>query len=294
MNSLYRYFFKQYINAWKDLSLRIRIEIIILFVVYFSFFTTRLIQLFNSWLSEPNITAFGLQQFLLHVLLIFITFSIPFIHINLIPKQKGLVYYRTLPLNSLNTFWLVFFLHFKYQLIGLIFIVPVFVALLVVTNFFYALYFLIAILIYQTICILFMNFLTIRMKAILKNIFTYLIVLIFAFSFYTLLYFYTNYFAIFDPVLTVISLVILVHYWKSDFMQWDRYIKNKTGKTTISGKKNRIISYERFAKFPLKKLTPLVAKEWLNYIRNPKYVRFLFFSFTIYFLLLIVFWTKAE
>ena len=141
MNSLYLYFFKQYKNTWKNLSLRIRIEILILFIVYFTFFTTRLIKLINEQLNNPGTTEMGLVQFILHSFIFLISISFPFIHLNLIPRQKGMVYYRSLPLNKWDTFWLIFFLHFKYQLIGLIIILPFFIAFLASVNIFLSVYY---------------------------------------------------------------------------------------------------------------------------------------------------------
>ena len=147
MNSLYLYFFKQYINIWKNLSLRIRIEILILFIIYFSFFTTRLISLFNEQLNNHNTTEFGFVQFVLHSLVFLISISIPFIHSYIIPRQPGITYYKSLPLNSLNTFWLLFFSHYKYQVIGLILVLPIFMAMLFTINNFLAIYFIVSVII---------------------------------------------------------------------------------------------------------------------------------------------------
>jgi hypothetical protein len=213
---------------------------------------------------------------------------------NLIPKQKGLVYYRTLPFNKINSFWLIIFLHYKYQFIGLVFIVPIFVAFLAATNLFNALYFLICIFVVQVILILIYTLLVSHIKSAMQVIFYYLSGVAIVFGVFSLLYFYTDYYGLFDPLFIFSSFLFIIPNWKSGFDRWDNFIKNDSGNFKQSKNKIRIINYEIIQKIKIPKISPLLAKEWLNYFRNPRYIRVLLLSFMIYILLLFLLYTKVE
>jgi hypothetical protein len=288
LSSLYLYFFKQYKNTWKNLVLRIRIEIFILFIIYFSFFATRLIKLFNDQLSNFNSTPFGLSQFLLHGLILLISFSVPFIHLNLLPKQKSLVYYRTLPLNKTNTFWLLFFLHFKYQIVAFIVMLPVFIALLATVGIVHSFYFFVSLLFYQTIMILFISELAVSSNRkhwiLLKYFFSILLI----FTIYFLLYFLTEYYFAFDPIFLICAIIVLTHRYKNLWINWDNYI-GITGLDTIKQKiKTKWLIYSDFYKLPLGKIKPIFAKEFLNYLRNRKFIRLQIISIIIFLSILFV------
>ena len=118
MNFISKYFFLQAINFWKDLSFRLRLEIVILIIIYFTYFTSRMINYSNELLMDPEATAGGLVYFTLHIFVLIISITIPFIHLYLIPKQKNLAIFRTIPLDIKNSFLLLLLYHLKYQLIG--------------------------------------------------------------------------------------------------------------------------------------------------------------------------------
>jgi len=294
LSSLYLYFFKQYKNTWKSLSIRIRIEIIILFIIYFSFFTTRLTQIVNEQLSNPGTTPIGLTQFILHVLIFLISISIPFIHLNLLPKQKGLVYYRTLPLNKLNTFWLVFFLHYKYQLIGVIVVLPVFIALLITLNIILSCNFIGSIILYQIILVLYISDLATHAKYTINIFIKYFSLLVIVIGFYFLMYFYTDYYFLFDPFFFTASLIYFIPKWRNNCFDWDNYIKISHGNSRKKNNKFRLFSYSAIQKFPFPKISPLLAKEMLNYLRNRKFIRIHFFSLIIFCLILVFLHIKVH
>jgi len=286
LSALYLYFIKQYKNIWKNLSLRIRIEIIILIIIYFSFFTTRLISLFKEQLSNPNTTEFGFVQFILHSLIFMISISIPFIHLNLIPRQPGIANFRTLPLSQLNSFWLLFFLHFKYQLIGLILILPIFTALLVLNNIFFSLYFLMSVILFQTVFILFISIFSVQVKSKLIIIAKYYILILVLFCSYYLMYFYTDYYLLYDPIFFIVSSLYLIQNWKESYYNWDIFIESNQNKLGENRNQMGIFTYSTLKKISFPKLTPLLAKEILNYLRNRKYIRIQIISFIIYVIIL--------
>jgi len=286
LSSLYLYFFKQYKNIWKNLSLRIRIEILILFIIYFTFFSTRLINLFKEQLSNPDITEIGFVQFVLHLLILLISISIPFIHLNLIPRQQGIVNFRSFPLSKLNTFWLLFFLHYKYQLIGLILILPIFTAMLVSNNIFFSFYFLMSIILFQTIFILFFSIFSIQMKSKQIALVKYYILISVLFVSYYSMYFYTDYYLLYDPMFFIISLFYLILNWKNNYYKWDMFIESNQNRSGQKRNQPGFLAYSTFNKISFPKLTPLLAKEILNYLRNRKYIRIQIISFSIYVLIL--------
>ena len=294
MSSLYLYFIKQYKNTWTNLSLRIRIEIVILFIIYFTFFTTRLTILFNDQLTNFNSTPFGLSQFLLHSFVFLISFSVPFIHLNLVPKQKGLVYYRTLPLNKLNSFWLLYFLHFKYQIVGFIVILPVFIALLATAGIVYSVYFFVFLLSYQTIMILFISDLSVGSNRKGPILLKYFFAIFFIITIFFLLYFLTNYYFVFDPIFLLCAIIVLTRRWKKFWINWDNYIGKKDFDSKHQKRKSRWLSYSDFNNLPIGNIKPLFAKEFLNYLRNRKFIRLQIISIIIFFLILIVMHFKVS
>ena len=294
MSSLYIYYFKQYKNTWNNLSLRLRIEIIILFIIYFTFFTTRLINIFNIQLNNSAATPIGLTQIILHTLIILVSFSVPFIHLNLLPKQKGIVHFRSLPLNKLNTFWFLFFLHFKYQVIGLIIILPVFIALMVSTGFLLSINFIIFVLLYEIILIIFITNLSANSKQNRLIVLKYFLTIFFTFSIYFLIYFYTDYYFLFDPILFVGATILLLLRWKNFWFDWDNYIRKTNIDSTQQKRKNRWFAYSDFNKLPLPKISPLFAKEMLNYLRNRKFIRMQIFSIIIFCMILVFLQIKVH
>jgi len=286
LSSLYLYFFKQYKNIWKNLSLRIRIEIFILFIIYFTFFTTRLTNLINEQLSNPVTTEFGLVQFVLHSLIFLISISIPFIHLNLVPKQAGITCFRSLPLNRLNTFWLLIFLHFKYQILGLVVMVPIYIAMLVSMNIFLSIYFFVSIILFQIIFILFISIFSIQSYSKTSVVLKYYILILTLFFSYFLMYFYTDYYFLYDPIFFLVSLVYLIPKWNSRYTNWDRFVKSSQRKAGQIRNQLGLFSYAVFKNFPFQRITPLLAKEILNYLRNRKYIRIQIILFIIYVLIL--------
>lgn len=293
MNSLYLYFFKQYKNTWKNLSLRIRIEIIILFVIYFSFFTTRLINIFVNQVSNSNSTPFGLSQIILHGFIFLLSLSLPFIHIHLVPKQKGLIYFRTLPLNRINTFWLLFFLHFKYQVIGFVILLPLIIAFIATAGVLHAVFFFICSLLYLTILILFTSDLSNDSAQKWVTFTKYFVTIFFVFSVYFLVYFFSDYYFLFDPVFLLGAIVLLSLRWNKIWMKWDNYMGKSVFDSSQLKIKNRWISYDNFNIMPFRKTTSLFAKEILNYLRNRKFIRLQIIYLIIYLLIMFVLHLKV-
>ncbi len=117
MNLILKFHLIQIYNFWRHLGLRIQIEIIILFVIFYSFFTSKLIIFFNQILDQPNVTDWGLNGFAIHTFLFIALFSTPFIYFKMIPKQKGLRIFYTQPLSASQTLYSMILYYLKYELI---------------------------------------------------------------------------------------------------------------------------------------------------------------------------------
>jgi len=287
-----KYFYLQTINFWKDLSLRLQLEIIFLLIVYFSFFTGRLIDYSNELLKNPDISPEGLVLFLLHVFILIVSITMPFIHLNLIPKQKYLTVFRTVPLNLSNSFILLVFYHLKYQIISLILIVPFYVALIFNTGIFISSFFPIFLLLYMLLFIFLITFFTVKNKSGFKIVFQYFFV-IFSFNLiFAFFYLKTDYFIYFDLIVIPGAFTLLFKWWAKNWENWDVFLnRNINSDKTGSSYK---IKYDNLLKFVPDSVYPFFAKELLNQVRNKKYVRLQIVLIVIFLMLLVLITINVE
>jgi hypothetical protein len=78
-----------------------------------------------------------------------------------------------------------------------------------------------------------------------------------------------------------------MYYWENNWKKWDDYLKITIVNSTQQKKSIRFLQYADFIKLPFQKISPLVAKEILNYIRNRKFIRMQIFSLLIYLLIIL-------
>ncbi len=134
MNVILKYHLKQLHNFWRHLKLRIRIEIIILFFIFYSFFTDKLVLFFNELLLRPETSPLGLSSIFVHALLIIVVAITPFIYFDLFPRQRGFVLFSTQPLSPTDALTAIMIYFFKYQMIMILISLPVFTALVISTG----------------------------------------------------------------------------------------------------------------------------------------------------------------
>jgi len=120
-----KYFLRQFLNYWKHLPLRIKIEIVILLTVFYIYATDQLVLKFRSLLAQPDIQALHLNTLIQLGLLLPLLAGIPFIYFSLIPRQKSIQLLRFLPLDPGQSAMLLLVHFWKYELIYLIIILPV-------------------------------------------------------------------------------------------------------------------------------------------------------------------------
>ena len=135
MNAILKYHIRQILNYWFHLKFRIRIEIIILFVIFYSFFTDRFVRYFNQILLQPDLSPTGLTISFLHILMMIVIFSTPYIYFNLFPKQSGLINISIYPLKKSDVLALLMIYFVKYQIIIILIATPIYTALALSTGF---------------------------------------------------------------------------------------------------------------------------------------------------------------
>ena len=122
------------LNYWHHLKIRIQIEVIILFVIFYTFFTNKFVLYFNEMLSQPGTSQMGLSIFILHILWVTLVVSSPYIYFNLFHKQNGLAHLCPYPLKKYDAFAILIIHFVKYQLVIILIAMPVLTALTVSTG----------------------------------------------------------------------------------------------------------------------------------------------------------------
>ncbi|MEE9118459.1 MAG: hypothetical protein V3U02_07685, partial [Calditrichia bacterium] len=117
MNAILKYHVLQIFNYWDHLKFRIRAEIIILFVIFYSFFTDKLVFYFNQILDQQDTSLTGLSTIVLHLLMLIVILSTPFIYFNLFPRQKGLTNLSLYPLKKSEALTALMIYFVKYQIV---------------------------------------------------------------------------------------------------------------------------------------------------------------------------------
>lgn len=282
MSYLHTYFIKQSLNYWRNLSLRVRIEILILLFIYFVFFASRLTGYFNDLLNTSSSTPAGLSSFLLHAVILLLSISIPLIHLYLVPKQKSLSVFRCLPLSGTNSFLLLLIYHFKYQLIGMVVILPVFTALIFSAGILYSAYFLIGVFLYIVIFIAAALYFTSRNNKVLRMIYKYFLAIILFNVIFSIVYVQTNFFVLFDLLLIPVSIMVIFSWWRKNWQNWDRFVEKFPVTTVSSTPVGNQLNYFRLKRFMPQSIYPIFAKEFFNYLRNRRYIRRQIFSLLIF------------
>lgn len=118
-----RILFKQPVNIWRTLEMRHKIEAIILWVLMYAFFASRLHTLFLQWQTK-SATASGIVLIIVNLFTMQISISSTFIIAWLIPKQKNLHHFLSIPLDSKQLYKLVGYYSCKYLSLYLLLFIP--------------------------------------------------------------------------------------------------------------------------------------------------------------------------
>lgn len=112
-----RYLLRQPRNAWKELGLLHKIEIVFLCAILLVFFFGRLYSLYVQWLMRDGLNAFQLVDYQVQGFILLIFVNGPFILLYLVPRQNNLIVLRSQPLSKNHFFQLYAYFYTKYQLI---------------------------------------------------------------------------------------------------------------------------------------------------------------------------------
>ena len=281
MNILLRYYAKQGWHYWHNLSLRFKIELLIVGIIFVAFFSEKGAHLFFQWLNSRGITPISLAVFTLHLILLFYAATVPFIYYILLPKQVGFHVLRVQPLAGLSMVMLLFLSTLKYQLIPLFLMIPLLIAFTLTTNFFVVAYFVTGILIYPLLFILTIHLLKMFTDGYFKSISLYFLFWSSYFLLYACLYFYLDYYLIYQSV--VLILICGWFYHKRGILDNQQHWFNQ-GKKSARVQPITFIQYHDFPKI----MRPLFAREALVSLRNIRYIRLKLISSLLYILLLVI------
>ena len=287
MTIIITYQWRQIRNFWRQLGLRVQLEIVFLFIIFFSFFTDKCNTLFTQWLAGPGVTAGGLSGLLVHAIMIVSLFSSPLIYFNLIPRQKGFQILGNQPLSSRQVLTLLMFLYMKYQLLILIITLPVFTALWLSTSIWQLFYALTLFVLSFIFSLLLVHLLDEKSWTYTQKIISYYLITTLYLIAYFLLYQLTDFALYFDLLVILIGAGILYKSWRFSWRSWDLLVGRAR---LVLEKTTRQVSGLTYFTFPHRippRFRPLLIKELLSYFRNRKYQRLKLITVFVYILALI-------
>ena len=283
-----KYYVLQLKNYWCQLGMRIRIEIIILFTIFYAFFSDKLVTYFNSVLNQPNTTTFGLAALILHVILIVAIIPTPFIFFNLFPKQNGLINLQLQPLSRTNTLTLLIIHLFKYELIIFLVVTPIFTALAISTGIISLLYSLFLFISFLLFSLLIIFFFIIRSKKKSLSILYYYLIFFLYFLLFFVIYWWSNIFFYYNLLVLLLGWIFLYRYWRAQWILSDSILLRFRTSIRRGGPYFRKLTYHNFPSILPKSIRPFFVKDILGYIRNRKYMRLKLATLLLYLVLLII------
>jgi len=288
MNAILKYHLHQLLNYWHHLRFRIRIEILILFIIFYTFFTDKFVWYFGHVLDQPTTSYVGLATFVLHLLLTMIFLSTPLIYFNLFPKQKGLSNLSLYPLKRSEATALQIIYFIKYQLIIIIIATPILTALVLSTG----LLMLVYILFLSSASLYISALMILVMASVYQNRFRvliqYYIYFLFYMIFFALMYWKTDIFFYTTILVICGAWTILTGYWKKNWQSWDQALNRYRPVAQKSSQNLSKLTYFNFPHLLTRSLRPLFIKEFLSHIRNKNYVRLKIISIALYLSILIL------
>jgi len=287
MNAILKYNVRQLTNYWRHLKFRIRIEIITLFLIFYSFFTDKFVSIFEQILTQQNTSIIGLNAFVLHLLMLIIVSSTPFIYFNLFPKQKGLTNLSLYPLKKTEVFSTLIIYFVKYQIVIILISTPILTALIFSSGPLMLLYILFiscsSLFLSSTLVLLLASYYQSRFKII----YLYYLFFLLYFVLFAVVYSKTNIYLYYNILVIFCGWIVLLRFWKKRWQSWD-HILNRFRPINQKSTQNRSkITYFQFPSIFPKTIRSLLIKEILSHVRNKNYIRLKIISFFMYMTILI-------
>ena len=211
MQTIITCFLRQFVNYWNSLYLRIKIEIFVLIIIFYSFISEKLVHVFSDLLTRPNITGLGLNSFSGHIIALLFSISMPFIYFKLLPRQESLRALRTLPLTSTHALATLLSYIAWYELVTLIISGPVFLALLLTTGPLPVSYFLFLLIVFPITTLVLLQFLLSKSKNRKLVTFIYFVCLSVYFTIHSMIYLQYDFYILFDVILFP-ALIFFLYY----------------------------------------------------------------------------------
>jgi hypothetical protein len=288
MNAILKYHLRQLFNYWYHLRFRIRLELIFLFLIFYIFFTDKLVQYFRQLLVQPDTSPIGLTTLALHILLVIIFITTPFIYFNLFPKQKGLSTLSLFPLKKSESLMLQLVYFFKYHILIFLIALPILTALLISSGLQYVLY-----IVFFSFSSLFLSTMMILVLASIYQkrinaVFRYYLYLVLYILFFAVMYWFTDIYFYATILVALASLILMFKVWDNHSEAWDQTLSRYRPVAQNLSQTLSKLTYFNFPHFISKSLSPFIIKEFLSHLRNKNYMRLKIVSLTIYLLLLIL------
>ncbi len=287
MYVIFRCFFQQFSNYWKSLYLRIKIEIFILILIFYAFTTEKLIAVFSDLLLQPTITATGLSSFAGHVIVLFISLSLPFIYFKLLPRQESLKAIRILPLDSNQALAVLMLYLAKYELITLIICGPAGMALLVTTGLIPVLYFIFILIFIPAALILLLQLLLIKIKKRLAIFLVYYVFTATYFVIHIILYLSSQPYLLPDLLIFPILIFLFYRLMQPFSDTWDLPLYALQVRENVLGKVTYMLTYNRIFRLLPAGSQPYLTREFLGHLRNKNYMRMKYISIILFIIILV-------
>lgn len=255
------------------LRFRIRLEIIILLGIFYSYISEKLIDYFALLLTEPNITNIGLSSFSQHALLIVFALTTPFIYFHLLPRQNSFHLLSLQPLSPSAILGFLTVYYLKYQMILLIIIIPVFIALAANTDPFSMITFSIGIFFYPINYLILVHIINASLISKAKILTVYYLIQILYFAIFVILYLTDSYYILYHIIIFLLSAFYFFRRLKNIWKQWDTILRKYASVKNDWKSLWQRVGYSNFPKIVPLKIHPLFVRELLAHLRNRDYVR---------------------
>lgn len=288
MNAILKYHVLQIFNYWDHLKFRIRAEIIILFVIFYSFFTDKLVFYFNQILDQQDTSLTGLSTIVLHLLMLIVILSTPFIYFNLFPRQKGLTNLSLYPLKKSEALTALMIYFVKYQIVIILIATPVFTALTLSTGplmLLYILFLSCSSLFHSALLVL---ILASKYLSRSRIFFQYFLYFFLYFGSFAIVYWKTYLFFYYTILVIFCGWIVLLRFWNARWQSWDQILNRYRPVVQKSTQNMSKLTYFQFPSTVPKTLRPLFIKEILSHIRNKNYMRLKIISLFIYLIIMIL------
>jgi hypothetical protein len=275
------YLAKQLRHQVQTLSWRTKIEVLILGGIVFIFLSGRLADLFRLWQNEYGFSSLRLTLFTVHIIIFLMLLSGPFVIAYLLPRQKALRIYFTLPVTYADQIKLLGFYTAKYQVLYALLMIPLAIALLVSAGWPYMMLGLVIFFVYGAGFLILQNILLTRSGSVYEYIRITLAVSVLYIVSWICLYWFTGLIWLFELLLIPAMVFLVVRLGRGgrdrDLEQVlpvsrDEYIaaQSKLPGASFNIRGGSSVFYAMF------------MKEWLGMWRNPRYRRLKWSTFLFY------------